>query len=173
MLLTAPAAARSTTLDPVVHLHQLTSGDRAPLLEIFAGLSPRSRQRRFLTAKPRLTESDLRQLTAVDDQDHVAIVAVSARHGRPVGVARFVRESGRPDSADVAVSVVDAWQGRGIGTLLTRALARRAREVGVRRFTVMMQRDNEAALGLLHSTGGAVTRLAVDAETVELAVEVG
>src|SRR5689334_12893621 len=65
-----------------VRLTPLEPGDRASLLEIFNGLGDRSRQQRFLTAKPRLTESDLRHLTAVDNHDHVALLAVGEEDGR-------------------------------------------------------------------------------------------
>jgi GNAT superfamily N-acetyltransferase len=171
MFITAVADALLTRLPgPAVELRPLEYGDRASLLEIFAGLGPRSRERRFLTPKTRLTETDLRHLTAVDHHDHVALLAVSTTDGRPIGVARFIRDARDPDVADVAVSVVDDWQDRGIGTLLTNALAERAREVGVRRFTVLMQRDNHAARGLLHRNAPA-TLVAADKETVEFEVD--
>jgi RimJ/RimL family protein N-acetyltransferase len=165
-----PPGATPRPLASAVELRSLERGDRSCLLEIFAGLSPRSRQLRFLTPKPRLTGGDLRQLTAVDHHDHVAVVAISRSTGRPIGVGRFVREPGQPGSADVALAVVDAWQNRGVGTLLAQALAQRAREVGVRRFTLVMHPDNQAVLRMLHRLGGVVTRLAHDPETLELAV---
>ncbi len=140
------------------------------MLEVFAGLGPRSRQLRFLSGKPRLTGADLRQLTAVDHHDHVAILAVSVAQGLAIGVARFVRDPDRPDSADVAVAVVDAWQGRGIGTMLTTALSDRALEVGVRRFTMAMAPDNDAAVRLLHRATGEIERLAIDEHVAEFAL---
>ena len=167
--------ARPCEPDPSIdvsglELRPLEPGDRGAVLEIFEGLGPRSRQLRFLAAKPRLTTADLRQLTDVDQYDHVAILAVDARHGRPIGVARFVREPEDPDTADVAVAVVDDWQDRGVGTMLTTALVRRAREVGVRRFTMAMAPDNEAAVRLLHRAPGEIERLALDDETAEFAL---
>jgi RimJ/RimL family protein N-acetyltransferase len=155
---------------PAVELRALPPDDDASVLEIFAGLGARSRELRFLTPKPHLTAADLRALTAVDHHDHVAILAVSARSGRPIGVARFVRDPQRPDTADVAVAVVDAWQDRGIGTLLSFALAERAQEVGIRRFTLVMSQDNEAAVRLLHRTPGEIHRVAIDTESAEFEV---
>lgn len=156
-------------VEPVVEVRPLQDGDRTTLLEVFRGLSPRSRRHRFLTPKPRLTESELRQLTAVDHRDHVAIVAATAGDGRPVGIARFIRWADRPDSADMAVEVVDAWQHRGVGKLLTSALAQRALELGIRRFTVVIQSDNEAALRLVQQ-GREVTQIAACSGTWELEV---
>jgi RimJ/RimL family protein N-acetyltransferase len=153
-----------------VVLRPLERGDTGAVLEIFAGLGPRSRQLRFLAAKPRLTSADLRQLTAVDHHDHVAILAVSTAEDRPIGVARFVRESGDPESADVAVAVVDDWQGRGVGTMLASGLVRRALEVGVRRFTMVMAPHNQGAVRLLHRASGEIERLAIDDEVAEFAL---
>ena len=159
-----------TTSVPGVTLRPLEPGDRASVLEVFDGLGPRSRELRFLAPKPRLTEADLRQLTAVDRQDHVALVATSASHGRPVGVARFVREADAPDSADVAVAVVDDWQDRGVGTLLVTALVRRALEVGIRRFTLAMSHENDAVRALIRRLRAEVEYLDLGREITELAV---
>lgn len=156
-----------------VELRPLERGDSATVQEVFDGLGPRSRELRFLTAKPRLTSADLRQLTDVDQHDHVAVLAVSVPQGRPLGVARFIRDRKQPCSADVAVAVVDEWQDRGVGTMLANALVRRALEVGVRRFTLAMATDNEAAVRLLHRAPGEIERLAVDEWTAEFAITLG
>ena len=59
-----------------VELRLLEPGDRGAVLEVFAGLGSHSRELRFLTPKPRLTSTDLRQLADVDQHDHVAILAI-------------------------------------------------------------------------------------------------
>jgi GNAT superfamily N-acetyltransferase len=168
------AATPRTSEKPVasaVTLHPLSRGDVASVLEVVSGLSDRSRHLRFLTAKPRLTRADLRQLTEVDHHDHVAVVAVIGAGRHPVGVGRFFRDPAQPESADIAVAVVDDWQGQGVGTALVMALIERARQVGVRRFSMTMSSDNDAALRLLHGTPGVIEKLAVDAETAEFALD--
>jgi ribosomal protein S18 acetylase RimI-like enzyme len=160
----------TATPEDVVTLRPLRSGDCAAVLAVFAGLGARSRERRFLTAKPRLTARDLRQLTAVDDRDHVALVAEAGPEGRPIGVARFVRETHDDESADVAVAVVDAWQSRGVGTMLATALAERARRLGIRRFTLVTSVDNDGVRRLLERAPGPVVRFAGDEHTAEYAV---
>jgi ribosomal protein S18 acetylase RimI-like enzyme len=166
----AARARRRGAAHPTVMLRSLVPGEEAALLEVFSGLGPRSRFLRFLTAKPRLTAGDLRHLTAVDEHDHVAILAVSVDDGRAVGVARFVRPPDDPGSDDVAIAVVDRWQGRGIGTLLATALAGRAAELGVERLTLSMARDNHAVKGLLRRAGVSVEVHEQDRETTELTV---
>ncbi len=153
-----------------VALRPLEPEDADLLLDIFDRLGPRSRERRFLVPKHTLTASDLRQLTAVDHRDHEAVVAFSVEDGRPVGVARFVRSPQDPETADVAVVVVDAWQSRSLGTVLASSLVRRAEELGVRRFSVLMARDNQAAAGLVRRVLGDVEQAEVNRETAELVV---
>ena len=149
-----------------VPVHPLVRGDAATVLEVFEQLGERSRERRFLAPKPRLSSADVRQLTAVDHHDHVALVARS-RDGRAIGIARFSRDHDVPTTADVAVTVVDAWQDRGLGTILAPALTEHARAIGITGFSMVMAHDNEAAVRLLHGTSGDVGRVGVDSESVE------
>ena len=52
-----------------------------------------------------------------------------------MGIARYVRDRDDPQTAEIAVTVVDDWQGRGLGTELLTQLSGRARREGVLRFT--------------------------------------
>ena len=89
----------------------------------------------------RLSDADLRYLTEVDHRDHEAIVALRARAADPVGVARYVRIEA-PTEAEVAVAVVDDWQGRGAATALLERLVERARENGIERFVAVVLQEN-------------------------------
>ena len=153
-----------------VMLRPLEPEDADLVLDLFEGLGERSREQRFLTPKHRLTATDLRQLTAVDHVDHEAVLALSAEDHRPLGVARFVRSPADPEMADVAVAVVDAWQERGLGTVLASSLVARARELGVRRFSLIMARDNEGAVRLMNRVLGDVEQAEVNHETAEFVV---
>ena len=152
-----------------VVVRPLEPDDAGLVHAIFDQLSPRSRELRFLAPKHRLTAADVHQLTAVDHRDHEAVVAL-ADDGSPLGVARFVRSDEDPETADVAVAVVDAWQSRGLGTVLAGALVKRATELRVRRFSVLMAHDNEAALRLLHRVLGDVDSATLDPEHAEFVV---
>ena len=174
--MTATALTRPHGDRAGIEVSPLEPGDAAAVLAVFAGMGPRSRWLRFLTGKPRLTSAEVRRLTAVDQRDHVALVASTTTDHRPIGIARFVRSADATECAEVAVAVVDAWQRQGVGTLLLDTLVRRAREVGVRRFTVLASHDNAGALRLLHrlpdgllrvSTGGGVAEYVVSLEGAE------
>jgi GNAT superfamily N-acetyltransferase len=154
-----------------VRIRPLVDGETGPVLAVFEGLGARSRELRFMAPKLRLTSTDLRHLTHVDGVDRVALVA-ELPDGRPIGIARFVRHACDAAAADVAVAVVDAWQRRGVGARLAKALGARAREVAVRRFTVDMRHDNHGAAGLMRRAGGTVRPVGVDAYNAEYEVEI-
>jgi len=132
-----------------VLLRQGRPSDRELLLRGFERLSPESRYRRFLAPMPELSEEMVRYLTDVDHHDHEAVIALDVDSGEGVGVARYVRSAERDDVAEVAVTVVDEWQGRGVGTLLLDALSARARQEGIRSFTALMLSSNREMMDLL------------------------
>ena len=66
-----------------------------------------------------------------------------------MAVGRFVRDPADPSRAEVALTVTDDWQHRGLGKLLLARLADRAREVGISRFTALVALDNENMQKLL------------------------
>jgi len=96
-----------------VLIRPVRSTDAPLLADGFARLSPQSRRMRFLGAKTTLSAAELRYFTEVDHHDHEAISALSAADGRGVGIARYVRAADDPQAAEIAVTIVDDWQGRG------------------------------------------------------------
>jgi RimJ/RimL family protein N-acetyltransferase len=151
-------------------IRPIAPDDKQRLAEGFERLSERSRYRRFLSPHPRLSEGELRYLTEVDHHDHEALVALDPATGEGVGVARYVRSESDPTAAELAVTVSDDWQGRGVGGRLVAALAERAHKNGIHRFTALMLAENERMLSLLHELGD-VRELQAEQGTVELAVE--
>jgi GNAT superfamily N-acetyltransferase len=133
----------------------VTASDAPLLADGFSRLSDRSRHSRFLM-KDALTEAELTFFTHVDHYDHEALGAVSTTDGRGVGVARYVRDANDPTSAEIAVTVIDDWQRRGLGRELLTRLIDRARGVGISRLTALVAEDDEAAIGILRSVGANV-----------------
>jgi len=140
-----------------VLVRALRPGDGPGLAEAFGQLSETSRYRRFFAPKPRLPEQWLAYFTDVDHRDHEALVAAAPRSGQLVGVARFIRNPREPDVAEVAVTVIDAWQRRGLGTALLRLLAQRAAQEGIRYFAAEILAENRPMLTLAHQLGDAET----------------
>ena len=134
----------------------LLPGDGPLLAAGFERLSTRSRYRRFLAPVPKLTDSMLAFLTSVDGFDHRAWGAVVDEPGGPVGagVVRWVRTRTDPAVADMAVTVIDDYQGRGLGRLLQDIAVLDAFSHGVERFEGLVLAENVASRRML-ARGGA------------------
>jgi RimJ/RimL family protein N-acetyltransferase len=134
-------------------VRQLGPQDGPVLAEAVEAMSERSRFLRFHSGIARLSDSTLRTLTEIDHHDHEALAALDPATGAIVAVARFIRDADDPRRAELAVTVGDSWQRRGLGTLLLRRLARMAADVGVRHFTADVLAENRATLDLLRRLG--------------------
>ena len=150
-------------------LRPIAPDDKELLAASFARLSEQSRYRRFMTTKSVLSEAELDYLVDVDHKDHEAIVAIDPATGEGLGVARYIRSTDDAELAEVAVTVADDWQGRGLGRALLDRLSYRARREGVRRFSALIQGENRASIRLLESLGDAQRHW--DTGEVELVIE--
>lgn len=128
-------------------------------MRAFDRLSSLSRYRRFLAHKRVLSDADLRFFTEVDGHDHHALVAVeqgaTGGEGELAGAARYVRLDNQPDTAEIAVAVVDSHQRRGIGRLLLERVLQAAFERGIRRVRVHLLAENLPVRKLLEKLLGA------------------
>jgi RimJ/RimL family protein N-acetyltransferase len=131
----------------------IAPADRDALADGFERLSARSRRLRFLGPKKTLSPRELTYLTEVDHVTHEAVVAVDEADGRMVGVARYAVWPGADDTADIAVTVVDDWHGRGLGSALAADVVRCARANGIERLTGSTLWENAAAAALMRRLG--------------------
>jgi len=147
-----------------VLVRPVVPADRALLQAGFARLSERSRFFRFMRPIERLSDMELDVLTDLADarQRAVGALGLIGKDGAaepeqaPAGIARYVRLPDRPDMAEVAVVVVDEYQGQGLGGLLLGALAKWAAAEGVVAFTAITHSENRAMLGLFLAVGAKV-----------------
>jgi len=159
-----------------VALRLVRPGDEQLILDGFAQLSEESRYRRFLGIKASLTAADLRYLTDCDGVDHLAIGATTNGHdGHPTGagIARVIRLPDRRDTAEAAITVVDALQNRGLGKLLGERLIEAAREMGIDHFRIMILAGNEQARALIDEAAPlSLLKPAVEASEGSLTFEI-
>jgi RimJ/RimL family protein N-acetyltransferase len=141
----------------VVRIRPVRPQDAPALVRAYANLGEQSRYRRFFTIMPELPEATLKAAVEVDHTDHEALVAVPLLSAEIVGECRFIRLPDQPDTAEVGVTVVDAWQGRGLGSALLARLSERAAEAGIEYFTAEILAENRTMLGLLPSLGEVET----------------
>ncbi|MDP9136369.1 MAG: GNAT family N-acetyltransferase [Actinomycetota bacterium] len=169
--MSTPSRRRTITLrdGARVTLRPIAPEDKPLIAATFERLSEASRYRRFFTTKHELSAAELAYLVDVDHTDHEAIIAIDPSNGEALGVARYIRFKDDAEVAEVAVTVADDWQRRGLGRALLDRLTYHARREGVRRFSALVQGDNPGALGLLEGVGD--TRQQRDSGVVELVIE--
>ncbi len=128
--------------------------DRGREAAFVKGLSEQSRYYRFHSTLRELTPQMLERFTQVNYPDDMALVAtVETAHGtEQIGVARYVREPGT-DTAEIAIVVADAWQGKGIATRLLVDLRTIAREAGIDHLVASVLRENGRMLNLVRRLG--------------------
>jgi RimJ/RimL family protein N-acetyltransferase len=128
--------------------------DRGKLADTQPGFSRESHYRRFFSAPP-LSEKVIQYLIDVDYCDHFAWVVLAADELDEPGIAsaRYIRERDAHDIAEVAFSVVDDYQGRGLGSFLLGALAVAATQNGVDRFRARVLAENEPMRAILRRAG--------------------
>ena len=131
--------------------------DKPLLLDGFNRLSERSRYFRFFTKLPTLSRDQLHYLTEVDQESHSAWVAgvVEDGHETGVGVIRWIRLRDDPSTAEMAVTVVDDYQRRGIGRTLFYVAAQEALLKGVKSFFAVVLAENRATIAMLRGMGSS------------------
>jgi acetate---CoA ligase (ADP-forming) len=146
-----------------IHIRAIRPDDKQRLLALFERLSSRSVYFRFFQTKQRLTDAELRYFTELDFTRDVALVATlqEGQEEHIIGVGRYFRinEDEHPTAhAEVAFTVADTHQGRGVGTLLLEHLAIMARGQGIDTFEAYVLGENNRMLEVFEASGFTVQR---------------
>ncbi len=166
-------------MDIQTHIHTLRDGtslsvrplrpsDRHLVAAGFDSLSQESRYRRFMTPTSRLTHRQLDYFTHLDHIDHFAWGVLGPME-EPVATARYVRLPDTPTIAELAVTVVDEFQGRGVGSFLVSATALAGHHNGIDMLRAHLLTDNHRMRAVLERLGGTVTEVDGPTLVVDLA----
>jgi GNAT superfamily N-acetyltransferase len=148
--------------------------DKALLASGFERLSAESRYRRFMAPVTELSDELLARLTEIDYVDHFAWLALRAdRPGEGMGVARYVRLVEEPTVAEAAITVLDDYQGRGLGTLLLALLAVAARAAGIERFRAYVLEENVPMMAMLEGMGATIQHDSPGVMRADMPLELG
>lgn len=144
-----------------IRIRPVRMADQTVLQELLYRLSQDSTYQRFMGHKRSHPRKEIMQLADIDGEHSMALVA-EAEHddtGELIGIARYDLD---PETglADVALVVIDGFQGKGVGTALFRQLVVLAKAQGVAGFTADVLVNNGRMLSLFNKSGERVeTRL--------------
>jgi len=176
-VLAAPAAdlaAEPLRLRPGEHfVVRPVRPEDADAQQVFVrSLSTTSRVMRFHVGIHELAPDQLRAMTNVDRQRHVALVV---QHGGPDGPivadARYVLDDDDDTSAEFALAVADEWQGHGLGRHLLARLVGHARGRGLKRLYGDVLHENRRMIALAREAGGRFVRVPGDARLTRAVFE--
>ncbi|MGX7951684.1 N-acetyltransferase family protein [Tsuneonella sp. HG249] len=155
----------------VIHTH-LTDGTRVCIRTIRPGdeermragiaqMSMRSRYLRFFTALKVPPDRVIDRLLDADGQRHIAWGAIASDlPGEPAigAVHAYAADEGRDqDCAEFSVAIVDKFQGRGLGRLLTATILLDAAATGYEEFQAWTLAENAGAIAFVKSLGAQLT----------------
>jgi GNAT superfamily N-acetyltransferase len=152
-----------------VVVRAISPQDKERLQAYMRNLSASTRRNRFLGAINELAPRELDRLTRMDGSDALALVALARMQDEMSMVAEAVQViAPASQRCEIALSVADAWQRKGLGTLLLWNMECRARVLGARYLIGEVLRTNDAMKGLARKVGFAVQGPFTDARLVEI-----
>jgi GNAT superfamily N-acetyltransferase len=129
-------------------------------------LSPEARYKRFFGPLRELPPAELDRVIHLDPPDQLGLIAQTRADG-VIGEARYALSPDRRE-CEFALSVADAWHGKGVGRLLLADLESRARSLGARRLVGDVLRTNEAMQALARKAGFGMAGIPSDAKLVRV-----
>jgi RimJ/RimL family protein N-acetyltransferase len=136
-----------------IQIRALQPDDRDDMLAAIGRSSTQSLRRRFFVPKRGFSEKEIAFFMDIDFSNHVALVAETDEDGQSViaGGGRYIVV--RPGQAELAFVVVDAYQGKGIATILMRHLLAIARDAGLKELTAEVLPENAPMLKVFSRFG--------------------
>ena len=139
-----------------MRIRPIAPGDADGLQDLVRSMSSESSYFRFFRVKKELTAEELHDFTILDYTTRMAFIAIL--DGRIVGVGRYNTAADDPNLAEVAFTVADGMQGRGIGTVLLFRLSAYARSRGITGFRAFLLAENHAMMRVFRNAGFSLTR---------------
>jgi RimJ/RimL family protein N-acetyltransferase len=117
-------------------------------------LSTESIRYRFMGSKKEFSPEDLEYFTNVDGWNHYAIGMEEQQNpNRGIAIVRLVRSLIDPVEAEIAITIIDEYHKRGLGTFLMRLIVLAASERNIKRLSFSFLPQNEAIIKLIHKIG--------------------
>jgi len=141
-----------------IRLRVVTSEDRARIQRAYSLLSDRSRLNRFWSTAKEMNEELAGRLARTNEADHLSWIALDPEDDDfpGFGAASLWIDRAHPTQAEVSLTIADAWQHRGLGTLLFSLLWFEGWELGVRRVFAFGRAGNHEMHAWWTQMGGQV-----------------
>ncbi len=150
-----------------VVLRVAAPADVPRIAELYAGLSPASFRLRFFSGCPK--PALLARLARIDvAPGAVSLIAATPGSDRLAAEARYVPTA--EDAGELALAVLDDFQGLGLGRLMLSALIDHAKASGLERLSAVVNITNDTMLHLLTRYGSALTEPADESFVVSLEI---
>ena len=154
-----------------VTIRAIRREDAGTILQAFRGLDRESVYRRFFSSKKDLSPAELAQLTDVDFNLVVALVATKAVENGEVlmGGGRYAVEDPASSAAEIAFMTDSNYRGLGIASIILKHLVLIAREAGISRLDGEVLAENQPMLAVFRKCGLPM-RVRRDGSTVHFAL---
>jgi RimJ/RimL family protein N-acetyltransferase len=160
-------SAHTIVAEESVTLRPIQPADSVMEREFIRNLSARTKHYRFLGGVNELSPAELKRLCNVDGRHSMAFVATVNKNGQEteIGVSRYA-EYPSDGAGELAITIADAWQHKGLDQLLLRQLIAYARTHGMKQLYSVELADNTAMRELASDFGMSVRRDPDDAGQV-------
>ena len=149
-----------------VRLRLARPTDGASVRAFLERLSPETRRRRFFAAQPTIAEPLVRHFTFFDPRERLVVAATTPLGGSEQVVALADLVLVATGLAELALVVDDRFQRRGLGTLLSEAMASLAIHAHATHLKGELLSDNTPMLRLMERLGPTVRSLEQGSATV-------
>lgn len=147
--------------------------DEQRLVRGFNMLSLQTKFYRFHYGKNKLTQKDKNYLLNIDNYNHLALGAVDLNGSADIGIGliRYIRDKNDPSKAEAALTVIDEYQNKGIGTFLLNELLPFARKNNVKILTNYIMKENAPMLKILEKFDCKIKEESGDLYLIELNIQ--
>ena len=141
-----------------VCLRTIRPSDEERIRDGIEAMSERSRYLRFFSAFRSPPDSIVKRLSAVDGHDHIGwgAILLDGQDYPPIAAAHAIRLDDKPGTGELAVAVLDDYQGLGIARMLVAAVLADCAEENLCRLEMQVLGENRAAATLLLDLGAEV-----------------
>ncbi len=148
------AGAHPIVADEAVSIRPIHPADSLMEGKFIRDLSVETKHYRFLGGVKELSPAELKRLCDVDGRHAMAFVATVQKDGQEteIGVSRYT-ECSSEGVGEMAVTIADAWQHKGLGQILVKRLMAYAGSHGLKQLYSMDLVDNTAMRELAADLG--------------------